>query len=89
MLLLAVESAEISPSTGLAIAVTGMFIVISALVLISLALTALPKVLTVLHEYYPEKPDHTVAAPRTTANDDHGVAAAAAFAMHLHQGGTS
>jgi len=89
MLLLAAEAPEITPSTGLAIATTGMLIVVSALILISLALTALPKVLAVLNEYYPEKPDHTAAAPRSAANDDVELAVAAAFAMHLHRGGAT
>jgi len=89
MLLLAVESAEITTSEGLAIAITGMLIVFTALILISLALVALPRVLLVLHEYYPEKPDHSAAAPRPAANGDHEMAAAAAFAMHLHRGGTT
>jgi Na+-transporting methylmalonyl-CoA/oxaloacetate decarboxylase gamma subunit len=89
MLLLASESVKISASTGLAIAITGMLIVFTALILISLALTALPRVLVVLNEYYPEKPDHTTAAPRPAANDDLEFAAAAAFAMHLHTGGTT
>lgn len=89
MLLFAAEAAEITTSTGLAIAVTGMLIVFTALILISLALTALPRMLVVLNEYYPEKPEHTAAAPRPVANDDVEFAAAAAFAMHLHTGGTT
>jgi Na+-transporting methylmalonyl-CoA/oxaloacetate decarboxylase gamma subunit len=84
MPLLAAGSAEITTSEGLAIAITGMLIVFTALILISLALVALPRVLVVLHEYYPEKPDHS-AAPRQAPNADHEIAAAAAFAMHLHR----
>jgi Na+-transporting methylmalonyl-CoA/oxaloacetate decarboxylase gamma subunit len=89
MMLLAVESAEITTSEGLAIAITGMLIVFTALILISLALVALPRVLVVLHEYYPEKPDHSATAPRRATNDDQEIAAAAAFAMHLHRGGAT
>ncbi|MBC8289236.1 MAG: OadG family protein [Planctomycetes bacterium] len=77
---------------GFAIAITGMVIVFSALVLISLALTGLPKALAILNEYYPEKPDHSVPAPRPAAapgSGDQELAAAAAFAMHLHQSGSN
>jgi Na+-transporting methylmalonyl-CoA/oxaloacetate decarboxylase gamma subunit len=88
MLLLASETADISASTGLAIAMTGMLIVFIALILISLALTALPKVLAVLNEYYPEKPDHSASPPRAVSGAaDQEFAAAAAFAMHIHRGG--
>lgn len=88
MLLLAIESTEITTSEGMAIAITGMLIVFTALILISLALVALPRVLAVLHEYYPEKPEHS-SAPRPSLNDDHEIAAAAAFAMHTHRGGVT
>lgn len=88
MLLLAVESTDITTSEAMAIAITGMLIVFTALILISLALVALPRVLAVLHEYYPEKPDHS-SAPRPARNDDQEIAAAAAFAMHMHRGGAT
>lgn len=89
MLLLAAESSDISSSTALAIALTGMLIVFSVLILISIALTALPRVLAVLNEYYPEKPDLTAAPSRSAGGaGDQELAAAAAFAMHLHRGGT-
>ena len=88
-MLLASESASMTVFTGLAIAMTGMLIVLSALILISLALMALPKVLAVLNEYYPEKPDHLAASSQGTAGTaDHETAAAAAFATHLHRGRT-
>lgn len=90
MLLLASETGSIDSSTGLAIAITGMIIVFSALILISLALTVLPKVLAVLNEYYPEKADHSAVQPRASAAvADHEFAAAAAYAMHIHRGGSS
>ncbi|NQV22892.1 MAG: OadG family protein [Rhodopirellula sp.] len=89
MLLLASESANISAATGLAIAITGMLIVFVALILISLALTGLPRVLAVLNEYYPEKAEHAAPPSRPAGTADHEFAAAAAFAIHLHRGGTN
>ncbi|MDA0283013.1 MAG: OadG family protein [Planctomycetota bacterium] len=88
MLLLTSEIDGITANTGLAIAITGMSIVFAALVLISLALVGLPKVLAVLNRYYPEKPDHSGSLPRAaTGVSDQDIAAAAAFAMHIHRGG--
>lgn len=90
MPLLATEIDGIDMDTGRAIAITGMLIVFSALILISLALTALPKVLAVLNDYYPEKAGHFASAPRaSSAVADQEFAAAAAFAMHIHRGGSS
>lgn len=86
-MLLASQAADMTPATGLAIAVTGMVIVFLVLVLISLALTSLPRVLAVVNKYYPEKPDDTVIRPIVADAADHEVVAAAAFAMHRHRGG--
>lgn len=87
MPLLASQTAEISASAALPIAITGMLIVFTALILISLALTALPRILAVVHKYYPEKPEHSPAPFRSAGDQE--LAAAAAFAMHIHRGGTS
>ena len=90
MFLLASGLAGIRENDGFAIAITGMVIVFSALVLISLALTALPRVLAVLNEYYPEKVEHVASRTRpAAAAGEPEIAAAAAFAMHLHRGGSS
>lgn len=89
MWLLAVVANKIDMETARAIAITGMLIVFSALILISLALTALPKALAVLNQYYPEKADHTAPPPRKSSAGDQDLAAAAAFAMHIHRGGSS
>ena len=87
MPLLASQTAEISASAALPIAITGMLIVFTALILISLALTALPGILAVLHKYYPEKPEYSPVPSRSSGDQE--LAAAAAFAMHIHRGGTS
>ena len=80
---------DIRAHDGFAIAITGMVIVFSALVLISLALSALPGLLAILNDYYPEKPEHkTSVSPPASSEGDHNIAAAAAWAMHIHRGGS-
>ena len=85
MPLLATGIDALSRHNGFAIALTGMTIVFTALVLISLALTALPKVLRVLNDYFPEKVKPTASAKKKSRVGEHEIAAAAAFAMHLHR----
>lgn len=78
-------AADMTPATGLAIAITGMLIVFLVLVLISLALMSLPRVLAVVNEFYPEKSDAPIIRTVQSEEVDQELAAAAAVAMHLHR----